>query len=72
MFFRLTVVLTDIHLVELVAGALELFQAIAEDQQITITADLPDHCRIHGDRQRLQRVVANPTSATRLRFSKDQ
>jgi len=51
--------LTDIDLVELVGDALELFQAIAEDQQITITADLPDHCRIHGDRQRLQRVVAN-------------
>jgi len=51
--------LTDIDLVELVGDALELFQAIAEDQQITITADLPDHFRIHGDRQRLQRVVAN-------------
>ncbi len=46
-------------MVELVGDALELFQAIAEDQQITITADLPAHCRIHGDRQRLQRVVAN-------------
>lgn len=51
--------LTDIDLVELVHDALELFQPIAEDKQITITADLPDHCRFHGDRQRLQRVVAN-------------
>ncbi|MGH8532458.1 MAG: ATP-binding protein [Gammaproteobacteria bacterium] len=51
--------LTDIDLVELVHDALELFQPIAEDTQITITADLPDHCRIQGDRQRLQRVVAN-------------
>lgn len=51
--------LTDIDLVELVHDALELFQPIAEDKQITITADLPDHCRIYGDRQRLQRVVAN-------------
>ncbi len=51
--------LMDIDLVALVGDALELFQAIAEDRQITITADLPDHCRIHGDRQRLQRVVAN-------------
>ncbi|MGH8656705.1 MAG: sensor histidine kinase [Gammaproteobacteria bacterium] len=50
---------TDIDLAELVRDALELFQPIAEDQQITITADLPDHCRIHGDRQRLQRMVAN-------------
>ncbi|MGH8646211.1 MAG: sensor histidine kinase, partial [Gammaproteobacteria bacterium] len=45
--------------VDLVHDALELFQPIAEDKQITITADLPDHCRIPGDRQRLQRVVAN-------------
>ncbi|MDQ3563515.1 MAG: HAMP domain-containing histidine kinase [Pseudomonadota bacterium] len=51
--------LTDIDLVELVHDALELFQPIAEDKQITITADSPDHCRSHGDRQRLQRVVAN-------------
>ncbi len=51
--------LTDIDLVELVGDALELFQAIAEDSQITIAADLPDDCRVHGDRQRLQRVVAN-------------
>ncbi|MGH8582593.1 MAG: sensor histidine kinase [Gammaproteobacteria bacterium] len=51
--------LTDIDLVDLVHDALELFQPIAEDKRITITADLPDHCRLHGDRQRLQRVVAN-------------
>ncbi|MGH8513904.1 MAG: ATP-binding protein, partial [Gammaproteobacteria bacterium] len=51
--------LTDIDLVEIVHDALELFQPFAEDKRITITADLPDHCRIHGDRQRLQRVVAN-------------
>lgn len=51
--------LTDIDLVELVGDALELFQPIAEDKQVTITADLPNHCNIRGDRQRLQRVVAN-------------
>lgn len=51
--------LTDIDLVELVHDALELFQPIAEDKQITITGDFPDHCHLHGDRQRLQRVVAN-------------
>ncbi|MFH0342159.1 MAG: HAMP domain-containing protein, partial [Chromatiales bacterium] len=51
--------LTDIDLVELVHDALELFQPIAEDKQITITGKLPNHCRGHGDRQRLQRVVAN-------------
>lgn len=49
----------DVDLAPLVRDAVELFQPIAEDKQVTITADLPDHCRIYGDRQRLQRVVAN-------------
>ncbi|MDH3672522.1 MAG: HAMP domain-containing histidine kinase, partial [Gammaproteobacteria bacterium] len=49
----------DIDLVELVIDAVELFQPVAEDKQVSIITDLPDHCRIHGDRQRLQRVVAN-------------
>lgn len=51
--------LSDIDLVELVRDALELFESVAEDKQVTITAELPDHCHIRGDRQRLQRVVAN-------------
>ncbi|MDH7475834.1 MAG: ATP-binding protein, partial [Anaerolineae bacterium] len=32
---------------------------LAEDKQIAIAADLPDHCPLRGDRQRLQRVIAN-------------
>ena len=51
--------LTDVDLVELIDDAIELFQPIAEDKQVTIRADLPEHCTIRGDRQRLQRVVAN-------------
>ena len=49
----------DIDLVELINDALELFQTIAEDKAIILNADLPKQCRIRGDRQRLQRVVAS-------------
>ncbi|MDH3266913.1 MAG: ATP-binding protein, partial [Gammaproteobacteria bacterium] len=48
-----------IDLADLVRDAVELFQPLAEDKQITITIELPDRCLIHGDRQRLQRMVAN-------------
>jgi heavy metal sensor kinase len=51
--------LADIDLVELVGDAVELFQPLAEDKQVTIALDLPSDGRIRGDRQRLQRVVAN-------------
>lgn len=51
--------LTEVDLVELVGDAVELFQPLAEDKQVTIAVDLPNACRVRGDRQRLQRVVAN-------------
>lgn len=51
--------ITDIDLVELVHDACELFQTVAEDRRVSLLADLPERCRIRGDRQRLQRVVAN-------------
>lgn len=51
--------LAELDMVALVRDALELFQPIAEDKQMTIVTDLPNHCRIQGDLQRLQRVVAN-------------
>ncbi len=50
---------TDVDLVDVVVDACDLFRTIAEDRQITIATDLPEHCRIRGDLQRLQRVVAN-------------
>ncbi len=50
---------TDIDLVELAHDACELFQTVAEDKRIILLADLPAQCPIRGDRQRLQRVVAN-------------
>lgn len=48
-----------LDLVELVLDACDLFQTVAEDNRITVTTDLPEHCYILADRQRLQRVVAN-------------
>lgn len=48
-----------VDLAEMVLTASELFQAVAEDRQIGIAASVPEHCWIEGDRQRLQRVIAN-------------
>ncbi|MFH1123504.1 MAG: ATP-binding protein [Pseudomonadota bacterium] len=43
-----------------VAGeACDLFQAIAEDKEITMACLAPDACLVWGDLQRLQRMVAN-------------
>lgn len=54
---KLTV--SDVDLVAVVSDACDLFQTVAEDRNITITTDFPERCRIQGDLQRLQRVVAN-------------
>lgn len=51
--------LTEIDLVDLVLDACDLFQTVAEDNRVTVTTDLPKHCYVLGDHQRLQRVVAN-------------
>ncbi len=51
--------LVDIDLVALINDALDLFQSIAEDKAIILNADLPNQCRIQGDRQRLQRIIAS-------------
>lgn len=48
-----------VDLVEMVLSAGELFQAVAEDRQIDIATSVPEQCWIEGDRQRLQRVIAN-------------
>ncbi|MFQ6024271.1 MAG: sensor histidine kinase [Acidiferrobacterales bacterium] len=50
---------TEIDLVDVVLDASDLFKTVAEDRHITIATDLPKQCRIQGDLQRLQRVVAN-------------
>lgn len=51
--------LDRVDLAELVLKASELFQTVAEDRQIDIATRVPEHCWIEGDRQRLQRVIAN-------------
>jgi len=51
--------LADVDLVELVSDACELFQTVAEDRDLKLTAALPAQCRLRADRQRLQRVIAN-------------
>lgn len=51
--------IADVDLVDIVGDACDLFQTVAEDKKIDVATDLPEHCRIQGDLQRLQRVVAN-------------
>jgi heavy metal sensor kinase len=48
-----------VDLAEMVLTASELFQPVAEDHRIGIATSVPEHCWIEGDRQRLQRVIAN-------------
>lgn len=51
--------LTEVDLADVVRDACEVFQTVAEDRQVTISTGLPEQCRVYGDLQRLQRVVAN-------------
>lgn len=48
-----------VDLAEVLRAAAELFQPVAEDSRVELAIDAPSHCWIVGDRQRLQRVVAN-------------
>jgi signal transduction histidine kinase len=51
--------LGSIDFAEIVRGGCELFQPVAEDRRVRIVPGVPEHCWIEGDRQRLQRVIAN-------------
>ena len=51
--------LTVVDLGELIRDACEVFQTVAEDRRITLAVDVPAQLCVAGDRQRLQRVVAN-------------
>ena len=51
--------LDRVCLADMVRTAAELYETVAEDRQIAIATSAPDHCWIEGDRQRLQRVIAN-------------
>jgi len=51
--------LSRVDLAEIVLTASELFQTFAEDNRISLVTSVPEHCHMQGDRQRLQRVIAN-------------
>ncbi len=51
--------ISEVDLAALVRDAVELFQPIAEDKHVRVSVQAPEHCTVKGDRQRLQRVVAN-------------
>jgi len=51
--------LEEVDLVSVVQRACELFQAIAEENSVTIAADLPESCVVYGEARKFQRVVAN-------------
>jgi signal transduction histidine kinase len=51
--------ITQLDLVDLVEDACDLFHTVAEDKKLSLVSKCPPTCRIQGDLQRLQRVVAN-------------
>lgn len=51
--------LSRFDLAEMLRDACELFQPVAEDSRINLTSSVPEQCHVQGDRQRLQRVIAN-------------
>ncbi len=50
---------SSVDFAPVLAGVVELYEAVAEDRGLTITADIPAHLPIHGDRELLQQAVAN-------------
>jgi len=51
--------LEEVDLVSIIQRACELFQAIAEENSVTIAAELPESCPVYGEARKLQRIVAN-------------
>lgn len=51
--------ISAVDFVDVVLGACDLFQTVAEDNRVVVTTELPKTCCIPGDRQRLQRVMSN-------------
>jgi signal transduction histidine kinase len=51
--------LERLSLPALVRDVLELYQMVAEEKQINLTAQLPEQLPLEGDRARLQQVLAN-------------
>jgi heavy metal sensor kinase len=53
------ITLEEVDIARVTRRACELFEAIAEENSITITTDLPDSCVVYGEARKLQRMVAN-------------
>jgi len=49
----------NVNIGELIGDACELFEAMAEQEGITLSYQLQDRCIIHGNIQNLQRMLAN-------------
>ncbi len=48
-----------VDIVPSLAGVAELYEAVAEDRGVTLSADLPDHLIVFGDAALIQQAVAN-------------
>ena len=53
------IILEEVDIARVTRRACELFQAIAEENSVKITTELPDSCVVHGEARKLQRMVAN-------------
>ncbi|MCG6918322.1 MAG: HAMP domain-containing histidine kinase [Deltaproteobacteria bacterium] len=51
--------LEAVDLVGIIQRACELFQAIAEENSVTIATELPEICLVYGEARKFQRMVAN-------------
>jgi signal transduction histidine kinase len=51
--------ISEIDLAALAHTVLELYQVVAEEKQITLSADIPQALRCHADRTRIQQCLAN-------------
>ena len=51
--------LEEVDLVSILQRACELFEAIAEENSVTIVGDLPENCLLYGEARKFQRMVAN-------------
>jgi len=53
------IILEEVDIARVTRRACELFQAIAEENAVQITTELPDSCVVYGEARKLQRMVAN-------------
>ncbi len=53
------ITLEEVDIASVTRRACELFQAIAEENSVKITTELPESCVVYGETRKLQRMVAN-------------